>query len=114
MSIADQTLPRPPRLLQDGTGYDWKELDRFLQRLYLLLGNPSDLSKSLNLIQSISNGEIDAGTNFALDHQHEIKMLEHRLESLIVEIDMISNCKQQIANILQMLQNIQVAQDMGA
>jgi hypothetical protein len=35
---AEQLLPRPPRLRPDGSGYDPRELDRWLQRLYSLLG----------------------------------------------------------------------------
>ena len=111
--MSSQVLPRPPRLLQDGAGYDWKELDRFLQRLYLLLGNPSDLSQSLNLIQGISNSEVDSGANFALDHQHEIKMLEKRLENVITEMNTIIDNRQTISNLLQAIQNIQVASSMG-
>lgn len=39
MSIPkDQNLlPRPPRLNPDGSGYDWREFDRYLQKIYTML-----------------------------------------------------------------------------
>ncbi len=37
-----QLLPKPPRLLPDGSGYDWREIDRWFQKIYLLLGAPSN------------------------------------------------------------------------
>ncbi len=37
--VADQNLlPRPPRLKPDGSGYDWREFDRYLQKVYTMLG----------------------------------------------------------------------------
>lgn len=44
---ADELLQRPPRLKPDGT-YDPLELDRWFQKLYLLLGKKGK-SESVNI-----------------------------------------------------------------
>ena len=40
--VSKQLLPRPPQLLPDGNGYDWREFNRWLQRVYALLGVPQN------------------------------------------------------------------------
>jgi hypothetical protein len=115
-NLSQQVLPKPPRLLPDGSGYDWREFDRWMQRVFSLLGLPQKNSASLNLIaaaQESINQSVDSGANFALDHQWEIKTLERRLENVIVEMNMIIDNKQQIQKLLQLVQNIQVSQSMG-
>ena len=110
-SISDQLLTRPPRLLPDGTGYDWKEVDRFFQRLYLLLGQPS--GNSYNVISSASTADVESGADFALDHQHEIKVLEQMYANLENQIQMITNDQQAIRDLMQQVQNTQTDHFMG-
>jgi hypothetical protein len=51
-----QALKRPPKLRGDGTGYDWRELDRWFRQLHLLLGAFVDGSQTINLFTGhISN-----------------------------------------------------------
>jgi hypothetical protein len=45
----EQALARPPRLKQDGSGYDWREFDRWLQQIQKLLGAYADGQKAINL-----------------------------------------------------------------
>lgn len=61
-----QVLQKPPRLLNNTTGYDWREFDRWLQRLYLLLGT-GEQGNAYNVINSqqidaegISNNFLDS------------------------------------------------------
>lgn len=51
---ATELLPRPPRLKSDGSGYDWHEFDRYLQRLSSLLGTGEN-QKSFNIPTAIDN-----------------------------------------------------------
>jgi hypothetical protein len=56
-----QVLSKPPRLMRDETGYDWREFDRWIQRLYLLLGT-GDTSNAYNVINAhIDNSDGIAG-----------------------------------------------------
>jgi hypothetical protein len=43
-----QALPKPPRLMGE-KGYDWREFDRYLQRLHALLGAFADGQAGVNL-----------------------------------------------------------------
>lgn len=52
--LSQQVLPKAPRLLPDGTGYDWREFDRWLQRIQTLLGSGGN-SKSLNVFTEIAD-----------------------------------------------------------
>jgi hypothetical protein len=44
-----EALNRPPRVKGDGTGFDWRELDRWLQKVYQLLGTFKDQEDAINL-----------------------------------------------------------------
>lgn len=115
--IAYQVLPRPPRLLQDGSGYDWREFDRWLQKIHSLIGMPQEGSKALNLInisQVTNNLLIEQGYNVPSDNSHDIKVLESRLEMIMNEMNMIIDNRDKISQLLQQIQNIQVSQSMGA
>jgi hypothetical protein len=35
--LTDELLTRPPHLKSDGSGYDWREYDRWLQKVYAML-----------------------------------------------------------------------------
>lgn len=61
-----QALKRPPKLKNDGTGYDWRELDRWMRQLHLLLGAFVDGQQTVNLFTGHATGQ--AGIN-ALDAQ---------------------------------------------
>lgn len=97
---SSQTLPKPPRLMSSTDGYDWNELDRWLQRLYLLLGSPDETrSKSLNIIQELSDQQVSSSFDFAVDHQHEIRQLDKRIDDVFVELNMIIDNKPQIKSL---------------
>lgn len=53
----DQAIPKPPRLIDPSAAgpYDWREFDRFLQRLYALLGNVPVEGNKVNIF----NGYLD-------------------------------------------------------
>lgn len=89
------TLPKPPRLLSNQNGYDWNEFDRWIQRLYLLLGMPdANNSKALNVLASLNDQEVSNSFDFSVDHQQEIKTLDRRIDDVIVELNLISSNKE--------------------
>ena len=45
----NEALPKVPRLKNDGSGYDWREFDRWVRQIQLLLGAYSDGDKTVNL-----------------------------------------------------------------
>jgi hypothetical protein len=45
----DQALPKVPRVKSDGSGYDWREFDRWIQTIQRLLGAFADGQKAVNL-----------------------------------------------------------------
>jgi hypothetical protein len=80
--LTDTYLQRPPRLKADGTGYDWREFDRYLQKTSALLGeptgNPTNIPQQITNVNTItaqvlsdiqalqvpaSGNDIDTGTN---------------------------------------------------
>jgi hypothetical protein len=44
MVSGDQLLPKPPRLLSVEAGYDWRDVDRWFQKIWRLLGPGVDSS----------------------------------------------------------------------
>jgi hypothetical protein len=80
--LTDTYLQRPPRLKADGTGYDWREFDRYLQKTSALLGepngNPTNIPQQITTVNTstaqilsdiqalqvpASGNDIDTGTN---------------------------------------------------
>lgn len=60
MTTSDTNLlHRPPKLKSDGSGYDWRELDRFLSKIYNLLGLIYH-SKSYNIPDEIKDMQTTA------------------------------------------------------
>jgi hypothetical protein len=57
LQIAYQALRKPPRLKNDGTGYDWRELDRWFRQISLLLGAYIDGQKTVNLFTGLQNAK---------------------------------------------------------
>lgn len=120
MNVTTQTAPqllaKPPRLLQSGQGYDWKEFDRWLQKIYVILGAPQN-----NEIVNITNIDTtttssDSGTSvedaFTIDSSFEIHILRQALEQLTTEINMLQDQQQAIINTNKRIDDVYV--ELGA
>lgn len=81
-----QLLPKPPRLLSSESGYDWREFDRWLQRLYLLLG--PQVGTSLNIPSQMANDAdtTSAELGFIPNYDERIQRLQKQIDDLKVEI----------------------------
>ena len=105
--IAKQLLPRPPRPLPDGSGYDWREFDRWMQKIYSLIGASAndkaynvpgllqqlgDERMSLDFVtdQGMKNPVVDIAPDFITDNILEIQLLRQLVEQLITEVSMLS------------------------
>ena len=108
------TLPKPPRLRADGGGYDWREFDRWLQRLFLILGYPNETNSDINLFQGNEDIKSSLFADFAVDHQHEIRQLSIKLDEIQNELAMITDQQNEILKLRQQVEDAQLAADMGA
>src|ERR1035437_3818212 len=104
--IPATTLPKPPRLQPDGSGYDWREFDRWVQRLYLMLGVPNTVNENQNVLQELENLAIENGAIFVIDHQQEIRTLSGRIDDLENEMAAIFNSAIDINNLKTRLNEI--------
>jgi hypothetical protein len=92
-----QLLPKPPRPLIDGQGYDWKEFDKWLQRLHLLLGTPrNELVYNIPSRISESSSETAILDAFPGNQQQEIRDLSQKIQSVSALFDFSPNYQQQI------------------
>ena len=97
--ILQQLLPKPPRLLPDGSGYDWREFDRWMQKIYLLLGPPKD-DQLYNITTAGGQTEVEhIEDDFITDQSLEIQVLRKLVEQLNNEVNMIPNYQQEILNL---------------
>ena len=96
--ILQQLLPKPPRLLPDGSGYDWREFNRWMQNIYNLLGPPQNDS-AVNITTVPTNGIEHVEDDFLTDQSFEIQMLRKLVEQLSNEVYMIPNYQQEILNL---------------
>jgi hypothetical protein len=61
LTTPDKTLlSRPPRLKADGSGYDWREFDRYLQKIYSMLRLVLGADKSYNIPNEIKDSQLQA------------------------------------------------------
>ena len=109
-------LPRPPRLMPSGAGftYDMKELVRWLQRLYLILGMPNTVNSNINLFQAIDDLGIEIASNTDVVQQHDIHTLSDRIEDLSNSLQMITDRQNEIMALQKKIADIQTEIDMGA
>lgn len=85
--VEKQLLPRPPRLLSVTTGYDWREFDVWLQKLYSLIGMPQ--TDAYNIPTSLQGTQDVAMEGaFTVDPSAEIQKLRQDLEQLRTEMNM--------------------------
>jgi hypothetical protein len=97
--ISKQLLPRPPRLLPSGSGYDWREFDRWMQRVYSLIGTPQN-SATYNIPASLGqNSDEQADLDFVTDNSLEIQLLRQMVEQLSTEVNMFTDQQQNFLNL---------------
>jgi hypothetical protein len=88
LTIAYQALRKPPRLKNDGTGYDWRELDRWFRQLSLLLGAYMDGQKTVNLFTGLQNAK-DAEMKIDMFAVNEQEIRENSKKNL--DTDTLTN-----------------------
>lgn len=112
--ISPQLLAKPPRLLQSGQGYDWKEFDRWLQKVYVILGAPqnSGVVNITNLENQESNPSVDIEADFTIDRSLEIQLLRQSIEQLTTELNMLQDHQQEITNTRKLIDDMRVEIDM--
>lgn len=92
--IAYQALRKPPRLSNDGTGYDWREFDRWMRQVHLLLGAFIDGQKTVNLFTGHT-------TNVA------------NIEDVETKVDMIAMNEQAIRDNTKGIEDVTTLTNMG-
>lgn len=99
--IAFETLRKPPRLKNDGTGYDWRELDRWFRQLSLLLGAYWDGQKTVNLFTGVMDikdeiSSIYAQLAMAGSDSQEVRDILLKVKDVEMKVDMIAVSEQEI------------------
>jgi hypothetical protein len=99
--IVFETLRKPPRLKNDGTGYDWRELDRWFRQLSLLLGAYWDGQKTVNLFTGLMDikdeiSSIYAQLAMAGSDSQEVRDILLKVKDVEMKVDMIAVSEQEI------------------
>ena len=106
--ITQQLLPKAPRLLPDGSGYDWREFDRWLQRVQNILGAPQN-SASFNIASLLEmNNDVNTLLNLEKNDQQEIRDLAVEIDSLSVISSMDNKNEQKLNDLFQLASDNQI------
>jgi hypothetical protein len=105
--LVSDPLSKPPRLLDSKTGYDWREFDRWMQRLWLLLGSGA-LSQAYNVINSSTDHAIEISGISAEIYtaSHGLDQASHATDALAAIYMLSNNAASTATSDLQDIQSI--------
>jgi hypothetical protein len=118
LTIAYQTLRKPPRLKNDGTGYDWRELDRWFRQLSLLLGAYWDGQKTVNLFTGLMDVKDEISSIYALiamagSNSQEMRDILLKVKDVEMKVDMLAVSEQEIRENKQRILDTDTLTNMG-
>jgi len=102
-----QLLPKPPRPLADGTGYDWREFDRWMQKIHQLLGTP--VGQQFN-VPSLLGPNFDEQLNldFITDESLAIQLLRQIVDQLAIEVQSLTDQQNDVYKVRQQINDVYV------
>lgn len=119
-----ELLVKPPRLLSSGNGYDWREFDRWLQKLYLMLGSPSEntvynipklidnnssnITNNTTNINNVAQIVSDIESSMPTDSSFQIIALRKLVDDLVTEINMLTDQRKEVHELQQRMNDVSV------
>jgi hypothetical protein len=100
--IKYQSLRKPPRLKNDGNGYDWRELDRWFLQIWMLLGPDPDENKTVNLFTGLENIKDEITSIYASlamvnsSDSQGVRDILLKVKDVEMKIDMLAVSEQEI------------------
>jgi len=100
--IKYQSLRKPPRLKNDGNGYDWRELDRWFLQIWMLLGPDPDGNKTVNLFTGLDNIKNDISSIYASlamvnsSDSQGVRDILLKVKDVEMKVDMLAVSEQEI------------------